>query len=42
MWRRFAAHVDGVTGLEIDAAIVAAIQTFESLERWLTASQAAR
>ena len=42
MWRRFAAHVDGVPGLQTDTAIAAAIQTFESLERWLTASRAAR
>lgn len=42
MWTRFAAHVDGVPGLEIETAIAAAIQTFESLERWLTASRAAR
>jgi heme oxygenase len=42
MWRRLAAHVDGVPSLEIHTAIAAAIQTFESLERWLTASLAAR
>jgi heme oxygenase len=42
MWRRFAAHVDGAPNLDVDTAIAAAIETFESLERWLTASRAAR
>jgi heme oxygenase len=42
MWRRFTSHVEGTVGLDVDTAIAAAIQTFESLERWLTASRAAR
>jgi heme oxygenase len=38
MWKRFAAQVDGYASLDIDAAIGAAIETFETLERWLIAS----
>jgi heme oxygenase len=38
MWLRFAAHVERVPGLDLGAALAAAIQTFETLERWLTAS----
>jgi heme oxygenase len=42
MWMRFAAHVDRDPGLDLDTAIAAAIQTFETLERWLTGSWSPR
>ena len=40
MWTRFGAHVEQAAGLDLDTAIVAAIQTFDTLERWLSASLA--
>ena len=34
MWMQFAAHVERAPGLEIDAATRAAVETFETMERW--------
>ena len=38
MWKRFTTYVDGYASLDLGAAIGAAIDTFEALERWLDAS----
>jgi heme oxygenase len=40
MWTRLGAHIDEADGLDLDAAVVAATQTFQTLERWLIASLA--
>jgi heme oxygenase len=40
MWTRFAGQVDSVAGLDLDAAIDAAVETFETFERWTIASLA--
>jgi heme oxygenase len=37
MWMHFAGHLERMAGLEIDAATRAAVETFETLERWLRA-----
>jgi heme oxygenase len=42
MWTRFAGHVDRAAGLDVDAMIVTAIETFDALERWFVESLAAR
>jgi heme oxygenase len=40
MWKVFAGHVNRVDCLDIDGAVSAAIETFETLERWMIASLA--
>ncbi len=35
MWRRFGGHVDGAADLDIQAAVEAAVATFDTLTRWL-------
>jgi heme oxygenase len=37
MWMQFSAHLERAPGLDIDAATHAAVQTFETMERWLRA-----
>jgi len=41
MWLAFGAHVERMVEFDLDAAVVAAIETFETLERWLLTAQAA-
>lgn len=38
MWTAFADHVNGSSTLEIDAAIQGAVETFQTLARWIEAS----
>jgi heme oxygenase len=42
MWRRFAAQVERAPGFDLAAALGAAVQTFETLEGWLTVSLGSR